>query len=275
MTSNQLITLTEQGKNAQTIRVGLNWDARTTDTIRKTYSAKAAHTTNFLTILMWPLGLAYQFIMFILAGVLWLVTVGQVNILPKNSLPLPDKPQDMLLDDDVISDKKRAKTNKKDDAEYEREDSHEYDIDLYCYARNKDDGTIVKVGPENKNLVSPNQTLFHSGENTTGHGVFDDETIHIKMQEAQDIYSEFFIVIHSDSQSDFASLDNAPKLRVIQSKEEKDITVKSVPIADTHAKGKHGFLYAKIYLNEGSWVLSPLNQFIDFDEKFEEKLKNY
>lgn len=259
--------ISEYGDNAQSIRIGVSWDAKKLKDQTAPHKSKAAKTTNLLTIIILPISMFIRFILFILAGFLWLITFGKFNVLPKSILfpTTPDK--SALLDEDVIleTDASRA----------EDESGIEYNIDLYCYAVNKSDGTLVKIGPENKNLVSPNEFIFHSGDEKTGQGIYDDEDIYIKLKEAQDIYSSFYIVVNSNNNHSLSNLENAPQIRILKSKEEQELVKIDVPINDNNAKDHHCYIYAKIHINEGSWELQHINKFTDFDESLEKTLKTY
>lgn len=274
MTSNNTIEITKYGDGAETIRIGLSWEARKKDSpVRKAYFSRGAHISNILAIVMWPIGMIYRIILFLSAGMIWLTTIGRVNLLPKNAIHLPEFPsKKMLLDENVIYDINQERSEKIDN-EKERENSYEYDLDLYCFAIKKEDGSIVKIGPENKNLITTDNTVFHSGEDTTGQGIFDDETIHIKLKEAQKIYSQFYIVVNSDSQNNFSNMDNKPTLRVIRSKEEQDILVTRIVTESDQTKEKNGYIFIKIYNEKGMWKLNQIDKFTTFVENFEDEIK--
>ncbi len=257
MSHNNTIPLFKSGESPHTIRIGLKWEPRTEkNIIRKAYYARGALVSNILYIPMWAISLLVGVLIFIL-------TLG------KNKNYLPGSLIKNTLDYDLIYDTNPERAEKIDQ-ENTREDTTEYDIDLYCIARRKSDGEMIKVGPEDKNMFSPDETIFHSGEDHTGQGVYDDETIHLDLEHAAQTYSEFFIIIRSDCNYDFASLDNKPKIRVIHSKTEREICTHIINTLAPDAKNKYTYIYAKISESNNIWTLQSIEKFGDFDDNLQE-----
>ncbi|MGH1404432.1 MAG: TerD family protein [Alphaproteobacteria bacterium] len=257
--SNGIVNLLNEGDEKTRIRIGLSWDPISTKiTAHKIWYKKESFLANLFIIPMWILGMIW-------ATAVFIVSLGRIVKFP-------------TLDENSFSNTETAydtaDRSKQNDNEDVRENSVEYDIDLYCMAQ-KHDGTFVKVGPEDHNMLDPTENIVHSGDEDTGQGVFDDETISLDLKTVTNEYTQFYFYITSDNKHDFASYDNAPTLRIVESYSEAEITKHEVATKSLDATGAYGYIFAKIYNDNGTWKAKMINKFCDFSESWEYVLKQY
>ncbi len=156
---------------------------------------------------------------------------------------------------------------KKSDVAGARErDFNQYDLDLYCYAYDNKNQFLFVNGPEDENMFSDDGVMYSSGEDYTGRGIYDDETAYIDLNKITNKHANFFIVVVSDCKYDFASLDNKPKLRIVDSKAETELASLTIPTDSEFAPKCFAYICARLSQNEGVWKLHPIEKFV-YDEK--------
>jgi stress response protein SCP2 len=157
--------------------------------------------------------------------------------------------------------------NKKSDNSSSRESGFDqYDLDLYCYAFDENNQFLFLNGPENENTFSDDGVMYSSGEDFTGRGVYDDESAYIDLNKITNKHANFFITVISDCKYDFASLDNKPKIRIVDSKLEKELVSFVIPTDSEFAPKSFAYICARLSQHEGSWALHPIEKFVS-DEK--------
>ncbi len=241
---NRIVNLIE-GDNTR-IKIGLSWDPRAAGVVRKTIYTSGTHIANIIYLPMWFIG-------FIRGLLLYIATLGKLNEFPE----APNK-KALLNSNTVYSATNR---DKRHDEENERENYYEYDLDLYCMALSKSTGELIKVGPEDHNLLDPQKIIIHSGDENTGQGIYDDETISLDLIEAQEFYDKFIIYVTSDCSHDFSKYDNNPTLRFVTSKTEKEITKLTIDTENVASKGCYGYIFAMVYKDSDIWKAKVIDEF--------------
>lgn len=144
-----------------------------------------------------------------------------------------------------------------------------FDIDLHCFAYDKNKNYLFEVSPENRKLVSPDGKIYHSGEEETGIGVYDDETIHIEIKKLPDHYSYFVFSVSNDCAHSFKKISNL-KVRLVDSASEKTIAEASIS-----SDAADGFAFCSVHRANDEWFFSPINQYIKFDKEWKTSLTQF
>ncbi|MCB9979193.1 MAG: TerD family protein [Rhodospirillales bacterium] len=149
------------------------------------------------------------------------------------------------------------------------EDFSHFDIDLHCFAYDINRNFLFEISPETRKLISPDGKIYHSGEEETGIGVYDDETIHIELKKLPDLYSFFVFSVSNDCRHSFNKISNL-KVRLVDSASEQTLleTLVSSDQAD-------GFAFCTLYKNDGEWFFSPIAQYLKFDGEWKTSLTQF
>lgn len=232
------------------LMIGLNWDMRKPEATEMIGAHTITGSVSVVTFIFW-------LIRTIVAAIVYVPTLGKVNWF----IELPrDTPSAMIHETMSVK-------NKVADGVSSREGSYkQYDLDLHCFVLDSEDNIAARIGPEEENMVGSSAAIYHSGEEFTGQGVYDDETIHIDLRKLEAELSKFYIVVTSDNRFDFSQLDNKPKIRIVDSKLEKELSVVEIPTELPEAKGKHGFICGCLTKSGTSWSFKPIQQFCDFEQ---------
>ncbi|OFW88249.1 MAG: hypothetical protein A3B66_10300 [Alphaproteobacteria bacterium RIFCSPHIGHO2_02_FULL_46_13] len=223
------------------LMIGLKWEPR-----------QAQLTDKASSVFLSSLG-------FIGSVLLWIPSLF-VSLITRNPTAAPQKVSNSVLYAAQNVDKKS------DDSTARESDFGQYDLDLYCYAFDDNNQSLFVNGPDNENMFSDDGVMYSSGEDFTGRGVYDDEAAYIDLDKITNKHAHIFIVVVSDCKYDFASLDNKPKIRIVDSKLEKELASFEIPTDSELAPKCFAYIYAKLSQHEGVWNLHPIGKFV-YDPK--------
>ena len=151
-------------------------------------------------------------------------------------------------------------------------DYPDLDLDLSCYVFNQQAQFEVEIGPGAYEASDASGSVYHSGDDSTGHAGPDDEQIFINTQDVPDTYAHFFIVVTSDCRF---SLDetNDPFLRIAQSKNNTNYFTQSIkPAVNLDA---YACVCAHIYRDGEHWYVHNITDFVDFNTDWKTQLAKY
>ncbi len=160
--------------------------------------------------------------------------------------------------------------NPKDDLDDRNTEFEQFDLDLECHIFDKHHKLIHKISPDYTELHNDNSSVFHSGEDYTGIGPFDDEDISIKMNAIPNDYHHFLFTVKSDCAFDLDEITN-PKIRIYDaySNEETYSAAIKSDIANNSL-----YVFAALSKTENGWSVNPINTYGDYDDNIEEILKD-
>jgi len=227
--------------NSTRLMIGLKWEPRQAQVTDKV-------SAGFLS----SLGL-------IGSVILWITSLF-VSLITRTPTAAPEKVSNTVLYTAQNIDKKS------DDSATRESGFDQYDLDLYCYAFDDNNQFLFVNGPEDNNMFSDDGVIYSSGEDFTGRGVYDDEAAYIDLDKITNKHAHIFIVVVSDCKYDFASLDNKPKIRIVDSKFEKELVSFEIPTDSELAPKCFAYIYAQLSQHEGAWTLHPIEKFV-YDPK--------
>jgi stress response protein SCP2 len=227
--------------NSTRLMIGLKWDPRQAQAADKV-SAGIFSSLGYIGSLA-----------------LWIPSLF-VSLITRSLTAAPEKVSNNVLYSAQNIDKKS------DDSTTRESSFDQYDLDLYCYAFDDKNELLFINGPDDENMFSDDGVMYSSGEDFTGRGVYDDETAYIDLNKITNKHAHIFIVVVSDCKYDFANLDNKPKIRIVDSKSEKELASFEIPTDSELAPKCFAYVYAKLSQHEGLWTLHPIEKFI-YDPK--------
>lgn len=219
------------------LMIGLKWEPRKAGLTDKGTAGAFSIVNYALTLLLWIPG-----------------TI--VSLFTRRPV---DRPR--FVDTDTVYNS--LNVNKEADHDTARESGYsQYDLDLYCYAYDEQNQFLFVNGPEDENMISDDGVIYSSGEDFTGRGVYDDESAYIDLKKITNRHANLFIVVVSDSKYDFKSLDNKPRIRIVDSKLEKELVSFDIPTDLDIAANCYAYLYAQLSQKDGTWTLHPIEKFV-------------
>ncbi len=155
----------------------------------------------------------------------------------------------------------------------QRDKNHmNFDLDLHCYVYDKDKKFLFSIDPQSKKLIPPDESetaIYHSGEETDGSGVFDDETIHIETKKLNDDYHHFIFAVSNDCAHEFNKI-NELKVRLANSQTDETIIEDAI-----NSNESDGYVFCSIHKNGDQWVYKKIGKYIPFDDNWKTKLEEF
>jgi len=144
----------------------------------------------------------------------------------------------------------------------------QFDIDLHCFVFNQNKEFLFEIDPTPEKMLNPGDpmSIYHSGEETDGAGVFDDETICIETNKLKEEYCYFAFAVANDCAYDFDKINNL-EVRLVNSKDEK--TVHQSKINSNEADG---FIYCYVYKENSKWFYKTIEEYVKFDEQWQDEI---
>ena len=164
-----------------------------------------------------------------------------------------------------------ARISEKMDTESRETDDQNFDLDLSCFAFDRDGNFQSLVDPNAWHAIDTTGKIYHTGDDPTGHQGPDDEQIHIELKDLPDNLHEFFIVVQSDCAHSFDKIKNA-EIRIADSFTNTNILQSKLNIAE--GNNKYGFVYCRIYKQNNNWMIENISKFCEFDEEWPIFLQN-
>lgn len=145
------------------------------------------------------------------------------------------------------------------------------DLDLLCFIFDENKNFVREIGPSPDKLIDESSSIYHSGEEYTGEGVYDDETVTIEINKLSDTYKHFVFVVVSDSKLSLAECGTF-KLRIADSSKDMNFILEDVlaPQGDTSA-----YVFAKISRDGDNWNAEKLAHFGVFETEWQNELRQY
>ena len=222
--------------NSTRLMIGLKWDPRRTNIKDKSASGALSLTAYLISVALWVPSLF-------------------VSLLTRKVTAAPSKLSNHILYNAKNIDKKS------DDGTTRESNFSQYDLDLYCYAFDDKNDFLFLNGPETENMISGDGVIYSKGEDFTGRGIYDDESAYIDLKKITNQHANFFIVVVSDCKYDFATLDNQPQIRIVDSKLEKNLTSVDIPTDKDLGAGRFVYIYARLSQKDGVWNIHPIQKF--------------
>lgn len=148
-----------------------------------------------------------------------------------------------------------------------------FDLDLSCYAFDKDGNFKNVVDPDAWNAVDESGKIYHSGDDMVGDQGPDDEQIHIEFKDLPEDLNEFFIVVQSDCAHSFKDILN-PEVRIADSMTDKNTL--QVELDKLENNDQYGFVFCRIFKKEQDWHVQNISEFCEFEQDWPDFLKtNY
>ncbi len=144
----------------------------------------------------------------------------------------------------------------------------QFDIDLHCFVFDQNKDFLFEINPTAQKNLSPDEppSVYHSGEETDGAGVFDDETIHVETNKIKDEYCYFVFAVANDCAHDFDKI-NSLKVRLVNSKDEKT-EHKSV----INSNESDGYVYCCVHKEGGKWFNNTIDKYVRFDDQWQDEI---
>ncbi len=180
--------------------------------------------------------------------------------------------KDVLFGDILLAKANAERIEDKLDLPGRDKDDIKFDLDLSCLAFNQAGELQVIVDPSAWNAVDESGKIYHSGDDMTGEGHFDDEQIHIELKSLPENIHEFFIIVQSDCSASFDEIVN-PHTKIIDSMSNKELL--HVNIEKLEDNNHYGFVFCRIFKDGKEWNVQNISEFCDFEEDWEVFLKKY
>lgn len=139
---------------------------------------------------------------------------------------------------------------------------HNFDLDLTCYIYNdKGDFSGIVSGEE---LVHQDNSgaVYHSGDEKTGEFGHDDEEISVELLNLPEDIAHIVFVVTCKSAHHFDRVSN-PAIRLADAKTNENQL--KLPL-DEDGKDKDAYIFARIYKDGETWMVEPVNEFLDKDK---------
>lgn len=167
--------------------------------------------------------------------------------------------------------KKRRHSSKSEDAKGRDTQYSLRDLDLMCFIYDGNGKFIRVIGPDPDNLIDPHKSVYHSGEEFTGEGVYDDESICIEADSILDEYVHFIFVIASDSNLSLSQCGNFG-INVMDGADNK---ICSETVTAEESQHNSAYVFARISRSQQDWSLHKIAAYGDFDTQWSGELKKY
>ena len=168
---------------------------------------------------------------------------------------------DAVTEDDVQPAEKKGLLSKifgGDNTVERHEKMHDIDVDASCFlcidGKLKKDGDVVYYG----NLHHSSGAVNHTGDNLTGEGEGDDESILINLNRLPDKYDRLVIVANIyeayDRNQDFGKVKNC-YIRLVNETTKEELY--NYNLSD-NLKGMTALIFAEIYKKDGDWKFGAI-----------------
>ncbi len=160
----------------------------------------------------------------------------------------------------------------KDDQQGREKNDPNFDLDLSCFAFDKDGNFKDWVDPSAYNAIDDASKMYHSGEDMDGEGDIDDEQIHIELKNVEDTYAHFFVVVDSDCMHKISKVNGA-RVRVgdVQSYQ----TILETNLNQLEGSENYSFIFCHVFKKNDGWHVKNISEFVDENQNWPETLKKY
>ena len=164
-----------------------------------------------------------------------------------------------------------ATTSKKDDSKGRDIKSSMRDLDLLCFIFDKDKNFVREIGPDPDTMIDEASSVYHSGEEFSGGGLYDDEMVRIEIDKLPANYQHFVFVVVSDSKLSLAECGTF-NLRLADSTTDHNFIKDDV---DAPADNSSAYIFAKLSRDDQIWTTEQISKFGDFETDWPTALPEY
>jgi stress response protein SCP2 len=136
------------------------------------------------------------------------------------------------------------------------------DLDLHCFIFDEDKQFVCEVSPEPQKLIDPSSSVYHSGDDYSGEGSFDDETIKLELNRLSRDYAHFFFVVTCDTKLTLAQCGEF-RLHLYDPQSNKDLLLKKTKSEDGAAHAS--YIFCHLHKTDGAWDANPIESFGPYD----------
>lgn len=140
-----------------------------------------------------------------------------------------------------------------------REAQYQIDVDLTCILYNADGEYVDDVSSESIRNIDQSGAVYHSGDDVTGAGGGDDETVSLELAKLPDYVTHAVFVIDMKTDNRLHEINN-PTLRIADSMTNEDQLFVTVDQSD---KAANAYIFARIYKGGNGWALHYIGKPID------------
>lgn len=134
----------------------------------------------------------------------------------------------------------------------------QHDLDITCYIYNDKGEFIDFVGAEATESVDESGKIYHSGDDMTGAGGGDDESISVELKELPASIQGIVFLVEVRSEHSFDQVSNIA-CRLADGMSDKNLF--EAEIADESVKGKNAYIFCSVYRSAESvtgWMLNKI-----------------
>jgi tellurium resistance protein TerZ len=146
------------------------------------------------------------------------------------------------------------------------------DLDLTCILYDKNARYVADVSSEAIRAIDSSGAVYHSGDDETGAGDGDDETISVELIKLPDHIHHAVFVVDMKTSHTLGQINN-PALRIADGMTNRD----QLNIKFDGGGTSNAYIFARLAKREGIWMLHYIGQFIDTAEvsDWSEAIKPY
>lgn len=162
------------------------------------------------------------------------------------------------------------RSNKADDQDGRDLNYAGRDLDLLCLIYDADKNFVRSVGPETDQLIDPAGVVYHSGEEHSGAGAYDDEIIRIEVDRLPRQYQHFVFLTLADSKLSLGRCGPF-SIRLADSMSNADFLKAEI---QPEQGGDHtAHVFCHLYRENDKWFAKSLNLFGEFETDWATHLK--
>ncbi|NCO03064.1 MAG: hypothetical protein GW903_02600 [Alphaproteobacteria bacterium] len=142
----------------------------------------------------------------------------------------------------------------------------QHDLDLCCYIYNQKNEFIDFVGAEGSESIDESGKIYHSGDNLSGTGGGDDETISAELNQLPENYKTLIFMVEVGSRHFFDQVKD-PTVRLVDGKTNAELS--QTNINDEKAVTSAYYVYAALARDPASrtgWSVFLINEYPDIEQ---------
>ena len=137
-----------------------------------------------------------------------------------------------------------------------------YDLDLMCLMYNEEGEFVDGVSGKPDETADQSGKVYHSGDDTTGHGdAFDDEQVSVELLDLPDYIHHIVFVAEIQSAHTFADVIN-PEIHIQDSMSSCDLLSQKLGDGGENT----ACVFARVFRREGTWMLHYIGDYLNGSE---------
>lgn len=166
-----------------------------------------------------------------------------------------------------------GKTTEDGDNQYVRINVEQYDMDLVALIFDAEGNAVDAVSPELDEVMDQSGKIYHSGDNDTGRGDYDDEVISVELGDIPDYVHHIVFLVIAQSGHTFDRILES-EARIADGKTDKNAL--KIKMGED-GKGKTACIFARIYKRGDQWMVHNISEYrMDTEiEDWAEEVKPY